>query len=129
MRHRRAYESVGLLPTQYMASVAGPSPERYRTTVVDTCNRAAGQVRQRLGNPHPALAVAGKLKRTAHKGAGTLRVLHLAGDPVEVRPAVVRVERRLRVEQVHLAGAAVHEQVDDRPGLGREVRRPRFQVD
>ena len=33
------------------------------------------------------------------------------------------IELRLRVEGLHLAGAAVHEQEDARLGLGREVRR------
>ena len=49
--------------------------------------------------------------------------LDLAGDLVEVRLAVVLVERRLGIEQIHLARAAVHEQVDDGLGLRREVRR------
>ena len=49
--------------------------------------------------------------------------LDLAGDLVEVRLAVVLVEHRLGVEQVHLARAAVHEQMNDGLGLRLEVRR------
>ena len=75
-----------------------------------------------------ALAVLGELERAAHQRAGVLDDLDLAGDLVEVRLAVMLVEHRLGVEQVHLARAAVHEQVDDRLRLRREVRRPRLEV-
>ena len=51
----------------------------------------------------------GEPERAAHQGAGILDELDLAGDPVEVGFAVVFVERRLGIEQVHLAWAAVHE--------------------
>ena len=89
----------------------------------------AGEVRHHLRDPRAALAVPGELERAAHQGAGVLDELDFARDLVEVRLAVVLVERRLGVEQVHLAGAAVHEQMDDRLGLGREVRRARLEVD
>src|SRR5438094_9963720 len=39
------------------------------------------------------------------------------------------VEHRLGIKQVHLAGAAVHEKVDNGRGPGREVRRARLQVE
>ena len=54
--------------------------------------------------------------------------LDLAGDLVDVGLAVMLVEHRLRVEQIHLARAAVHEQVNDGLGLRREVRLPRLEV-
>jgi hypothetical protein len=82
----------------------------------------AGQVRHGIGHPHAALAMLSELERAAHQCAGATRVLDFAGDLAEVRVAVVLVEHRLRIEQVHLAGAAVHEQMDDRFGLRREVR-------
>ena len=78
-----------------------------------------GEVRHRVGDPRAALAVPGELERAAHDRAGALDDLDLAGDLVEVALAVLLVEHRLGVEQVHLARAAVHEQMDDGLGLRR----------
>jgi hypothetical protein len=61
-------------------------------------------------------------------GPRVLDELDLSGDFVEVRFAVEAVKRLLGVEQFHLARPAVHEQVDDGLGPGREVRRPRLEV-
>ncbi len=88
----------------------------------------AGQVRHHLGDPGATPAVSGELERAAHQRPGVLDELDLPGDLVEVGLAVVFVERRLGVEQVHLARPAVHEQVDDRPGLRGEVRLARLEV-
>ncbi len=55
----------------------------------------------------PHCAVLRELERAAHDRAGVLHELDLAGELVRVGLAVVAVEFRLRVEQVHLGRAAV----------------------
>ena len=88
-----------------------------------------GEVRQHVRYPHAAPAMPGELIGAAHEGTGVLYVFDLAGDLVEVLLAVMLVEHRLGIKQVHLTGAAVHEKMDNGRGLGREVRRARPQVE
>ncbi len=87
-----------------------------------------GQVRHRVGNPHAALAVLGEVEGAPHQRAGALRILDLARDLAEVRLAVMLVEHRLGVEQIHLTGAAIHEQMNDRFGFRLEMRRAGFEI-
>ena len=51
-----------------------------------------------------------------------------SGDLVKVRLAMHAIQFRLRVEQVHLARAAVHEQLDHCLGFRLEVRLARSEV-
>jgi len=85
-------------------------------------------MRQHVCNPHPALPVLRELEGAAHQGPGALRILDFAGDLVEIRAAVVLVQLRLGIEQVHLTGAAVHEQVDHTAGFGRNMRRSGHEI-
>ena len=82
------------------------------------------QVGQCVRHPHAALAVTRKLEGAAHERAGVLDVLDLARNLVGISLAVVRIERGLGIEQIHLARPAIHEQVDHGLRLGRNVRRP-----
>ena len=69
-----------------------------------------------LRDLHAAGAVSRKFERALEQGAGRGRVFHLAGDLVEIGLAMALLDLRFRIEEVHLARAAVHEQLDDRPG-------------
>ena len=85
-----------------------------------------GKVRQGIGNPHAALAALGKLERAFHQRPGRFGKLDFAGDLREVILPVPLVELVLGIEQVHLARAAVHEQVDDGFGPRRDSGRRGF---
>src|SRR5579883_1010699 len=85
-------------------------------------------MRQRIRNPHAAAAVPCELERAAHQSAGGADVLDFSRYPLEIRLAVMLVEHWLGIEQIHLAGAAVHEEVDDGLGPAREMRRARLEI-
>src|SRR5579884_589498 len=70
----------------------------------------------------------GESKGAAHQGAGGADILDFPGDSVEVGLAVMLVEHRLGIKQVHLTGAAVHEEVNDGLGFRRKMRRTRFEI-
>ena len=71
----------------------------------------------------PDCAVPLELERAAEPGAGLLRV-HVVDEAGAGLLAVPLVQLRLGIEQVHLAGAAVLEEVDDAlRASGPEVRR------
>ena len=54
-----------------------------------------------------------ELEWTAHQRSGVSHVFDLARDLVEVRFAVMPIQFRLRVEQVHLARTTIHKEVND----------------
>lgn len=85
-------------------------------------------MRHHLRHPHPRLAVPAELVRAAHQAAGLLGSGEVRRHLIEVQLSVVFVEHRLRIEQVHLARTAVHEQLDDGLRLGPKMRRPGFEV-
>ena len=81
-----------------------------------------GQMRQDFRQPDARLPVPGELEGAAHQGPGLFRVLHVGdGHLVQVGLSVMLVQQGLGVEQVHLAGPAVHEEVNDGLGLGLEM--------
>ena len=69
-------------------------------------------VRQRFGKLQAGPAVPGESVRTAEQVAGEFLVV---GDLLGWGLTVVLCEHRLGVEQIDLAGPAVHEELDDRP--------------
>ena len=87
-----------------------------------------GDVRQRLGELQARPAVPGEPVRAPEQVAGELLVVgHFLGR----RLAVVLGEHRLGVEQIDVARAAVHEELDDGlgprgvvRGAGPDVKRP-----
>ena len=81
-----------------------------------------GEVRQQLRHVHSAFTVLGKPKRTPHQCPGRPGILDLTGNLVEIRLAVISSQFLLGIEQVHLAGTTVHEQVDHRLGLRLKMR-------
>ena len=90
---------------------------------------ALGQVRQQLGDLHAALAGALELVGRGKQRAGVLAVRKMAKLSSLLGAVPARLcQRRLGIEQVHLAGAAVHEQMNDGFGLGRELRLLRRQI-
>ena len=89
---------------------------------------APGKVRHQIRKPDPRLTVLCELERAPHQSAYLFRYGQIGGNLVEVGLSVVLVQERLGVEQVHLAGTAVHEQMDDGSRLGRQVRLARLQV-
>ena len=80
------------------------------------------QLRHQLRHLHAGLAVALELERRGHHHADLAGELDLAEDVAARRFPRVFLERGLGVEQIHLAGSAIHEQVDDRFRLRLEVR-------
>ena len=82
---------------------------------------AGGQVRHDIRNPGSRFPVPGKLEGASHQRARRPRVFYLPGDLLEIRLAMPLVEFRLGIKQVHLAGSAIHEQVDHRFGFWFKV--------
>ncbi len=83
------------------------------------------QVRHEVRHVHPRLPILAPLAVAAQ--AKRVGLEELAVDLAEARRQRLRVEpvqERLGVEQVHLAGAAGHEQENAALGLGRQVARP-----
>jgi len=78
-----------------------------------------GHRRKQLADLQAALAVAGEGEGGGERGAGSPFGLEAAGD----LPAGIGLEGRLAVEGVEVAGAAVGEDMDHRPGSRGEVRR------
>jgi hypothetical protein len=85
------------------------------------------EVRQHLGQLRPALAMPAKAKTRAQDGSVVADegVTLIADDRGRYGPAFQLGEARLVIEQLELARGAGHEQMDDRPGLGHEMRPPR----
>ena len=71
------------------------------------------KVRQHVGDFHAAFAAAGEAVGRRHQAANFVGELDLIDDIARRRRAGVLLQHRLAVEQVNLAGAAVHEEVDD----------------
>ena len=86
------------------------------------------ETRHEIRNPHAGLAMLRKLERAAHQAAGLLRSGKVGGDLIEIGFAVMFVEHRFGIEKIHLARPAVHEEVNHRFRLGREVGRARLQI-
>ena len=85
---------------------------------------AGGDMREEVGDLQPALAVAAERPLRAQERVG--RDLPPRGHRAEARrqgPTVQALEVGLGVERVEVARPAVHEQVDDPRGPGREVGR------
>ena len=84
-------------------------------------------VRQIIRENHAALAVLLELARAGEHRRGRLdeRELQVLRHRRRQRLAVPFLQLRLRIEQIHLARAAFHEQEDDVLRLGREMRLPR----
>src|SRR5436309_12291242 len=72
--------------------------------------------------------MARELERAAHQSARGRRRRHIGGELVVIRLAMMPIEGRLRIEQVHLARAAVHEELDDRLGARLMMRAARAKV-
>jgi hypothetical protein len=83
-------------------------------------------VRQNFGEFEAALAVFGELVRAAEQVA---RPLFVVVDFRGGRLAVVFGEFGLGVEQIDVAGTAVHEELDDGFRFWRMMRRSQFQVE
>src|SRR5262249_21745294 len=83
-----------------------------------------GNIRQSVRNPHAALSVSRKFEGTAHEGACVFHILDLSRDLIEISLAVMRIQRRLRIKKIHLARAAIHEEVDHRFSPRTNMRRP-----
>ena len=64
----------------------------------------------------------GEFPWAPHQAPGRLGTRHVGGQVLEDRLAMVSFEGRLGVEEVDLAGATLHEQLDDRLGTRLEVR-------
>ena len=84
-------------------------------------------VREQLADLDAALAVLLELERRAERRAGLRSVLQIATRQLSGRAYLVRA--RLGIERIHVRRPAVHEQVDDALGLGREMRRRGQQAD
>src|SRR5581483_12144704 len=85
---------------------------------------AAGEVRQQVADPQPALAAATEDERTLHEAARLAEEgvdLTLAGQLLAVMPG----EIRLVVEGIDVAHPAGAEDLDDALRLRGEVRPPR----
>ena len=83
------------------------------------------EMRDQVGHIHPRLAVPAPLAVAAQ--AERVGLEELAVDLAEARGQGLRVEpvqERLGVEEIHLAGAAGHEQEDAALGLRREMPGP-----
>ncbi len=78
-----------------------------------------GQPGQQFADFHAALPAAPELERHRHQPSG--RPLRAQVDRLGPLPRVP-VDGRLRIEQVGPKRAAIHEQVNDPPGTGPEVR-------
>ena len=82
----------------------------------------AADVREQLADLDAALAVLVELPGRRQQVAGRRELELRLGE--RQRLAVHLGELRLGVEGIDVRDAAVHEQEDDAPGPGREVRRP-----
>ena len=90
-----------------------PSPTWEKNHGKSYFNEIAGEVE----NPDAA-GVPGELERASHERTGGAGVFDFTGDFVEVALAVVLLQLLLRIEQIHLAWATVHEKMNHRFGLG-----------
>ena len=89
--------------------------------------RLRPDVRKQFGNLHPGLSLAIKLPWTAaHRRLTEIDSIRLQALRRFRRDALTAALRqlRLRIERVHVAHAAVHEQIDDALRLRGLVRRP-----
>src|SRR5579872_4740796 len=68
-----------------------------------------------------------ELERAGHQLIAVSRLEYL--DLLGIDLAVARLQLGLVIEQVHLAGPAILEQQDHRPGLGREMPGAREQIE
>ncbi len=83
-----------------------------------------GHVREDLGDPRPALAVLGQLERRLHQRADLVgEEAGVLVEALEFLP-VALVEFGLVVPGIDVGRPAVHEQPDDRLGLGRRSAAP-----
>jgi hypothetical protein len=99
------------------------TPER---TARDVIHHARGNAAE-VGHFEAGLPVLRELERAGH-GPGWLADGALNNGSWN-RLAVVALQHRLRIEQVHLARTAAHVEHDDAPGAGSEVRQPRPKIE
>lgn len=79
-------------------------------------------VRQRVRHPHARLTVPREFVLPPHNHTDVARVgVADVFDVAGVRLAVVTIEHRFGIEEIHLTGAAVHEKLDDGVCFGRVV--------
>ena len=91
---------------------------------------AGSHARQQVAEIHPALAMFGELARTPHQHGALLLdegEADVFREALRQWLAVEVVELRLRIEQIHLARRALHEDEDAVLRPGREMRRLRQQ--
>ena len=84
------------------------------------------QVRNGFAQFHAALAMPAELERAGQQHVGIVGLMDL--DPVRVRLSGPLRQLGLGIEQVHLAGAAVLDELDHRLRRTRKVAVPRLQV-
>src|SRR5436190_8608248 len=90
----------------------------------------SGDVRQQIGNLHAALAVLAEHPLRAHHRGRVLlqeRELRISHDGRRQGLAVILIEQGFRIEEVHLAGAALQEDEDATLSRRREMRFARGQ--
>ena len=87
-----------------------------------------GQVRHHVGQLDTGLAVPLELEGRGHEAARFVDELDGAGQIPSRRLARVTLQGGLGIEQVHLAGSAVHEELNDGCRLGVEMRLARLEV-
>ena len=92
--------------------------------IVDVFRR----VRQKLGNFYPGFAVPGEFEWRRHQATGFANGPDLGREVAAGWLAGILLERGLVIEQVDLAGTAIHEELNDRFGLVRVMGRLRFQI-
>ena len=87
-----------------------------------------GEMGECVRDPHPRLTVLGKLERAPHQCAGVLDRLDFTGNLIEIGLAMMFVEFRLGIKQIHLTGATIHKQMNHRLGLCGAERPARNQA-
>ena len=87
-----------------------------------------GEVRHDLRDIHAALAVFLKLERRRQQALRLVGRCNVRRHLAHGHLTGVLLERRLGVKQVYLTRPAVHEEVNDRLGLGLEMRRLRTEI-
>src|SRR5262245_23588938 len=92
--------------------------------VIDTF----GEMREKLGNLDPRLSMLGELEWRGQEAAHLICKFNLVDDVPRGGRTRKLAQHRLGIKQVDLAGAAVHEEMDDRFGFGLKVRRLRHQI-
>ena len=87
-----------------------------------------GQMRHHVGKLEARPAVPLELEWGGHESARLVDELDGAGQIPSRRLTRITFQCRFGIEQVHLAGTPVHEELDDGSRLGLEVRLARTQI-